>query len=139
MTVQRTNWEEATNMEPMYGVWYYIEFQKRLAASVSSERLVDVPADQQLNSLQAGQHLLGPGTIQSDTKPPGGGNPLTPLEIPDLLAVASKEMNLERSDTDSLRVERIKAALTKIALAFLLIAGLVTFALACLLSPTFLG
>lgn len=127
-------------MEPMYGVWYYIEFQRRLAASVSSKRLVDVPADQQVNSLQAGQHLLGPGTIdQPDTKPPGGGNPLTPLEIPDLLAVVSKEMNLERSDTDSLRVERIKAALTEIALAFLLIAGLVTFALACLLSPTFLG
>src|SRR5260221_9535633 len=127
-------------MEPMYGVGSYIDFQRRLAAAVSPKRSVDVPADQQLNSLRAGQRLLGPGTIdQSDTKPPGGGNPLMPLEIPDLLAVASKEMNLERSNTDSLRVERIKAGLTEIALAFLLIAGLVTFGLACLLSPTFLG
>jgi hypothetical protein len=48
-------------MEPMYRVWYYIEFQRQLAASKGSSRkpLVDVPADQQLNSLRAGQALVG--------------------------------------------------------------------------------
>jgi hypothetical protein len=117
-------------MEPMYGVWYYLEFQRRLAASMSPEPLVDVPADQQLNSLRADQ---------AEMKPPGGDNSLTPLEVRDVLAVASEEINFERPDTDSLRVERIKAGFTEIALAFLLIAGLVTFGLACLLSPTFLG
>jgi hypothetical protein len=53
-------------------------------------------------------------------------------------ATNMEPMNFERPDTDSLRVERIKAGLTEIAWAFLLIAGLVTFGLACLLSPTFL-
>jgi hypothetical protein len=127
-------------MEPMYGVGYYLEFKRRLAASKSPKPLVDVPEDQQLNSLRAGQALLGPGAIdQSEVKPPGGDNSITPLEIRDALAVASGKMNFERPDTDFLRVERIRAALTEIALAFLLIAGLVTFGLACLLSPTFLG
>jgi hypothetical protein len=53
-------------------------------------------------------------------------------------ATNMEPMNFERPDTDSLRVERIKSGLTKIAWGFLLIAGLVTFGLACLLSPTFL-
>jgi len=127
-------------MDPMYGVWYYLEFQRRLAASMSPEPLVDVPADQQLNSLRAGQALVVLGAINpTEIKPSGGDNSLTPREVRDVSAVASAEMNFERSDTDSLRVERIKAGFTEIALAFLLIAGLVTFGLACLLSPTLLG
>jgi hypothetical protein len=127
-------------MEPMYGVGYYLEFQRRLAASKSPKPLVDVPGDQQFNSLRASQALLGPGPIdQPEVKPPEGENSITPLGIGDVLAVASEEMNSERPDTDSLRVERIKAGLTEIALAILLIAGLLTFGLACLLSPTFLG
>ena len=124
----------------MYGVGYYLEFQRRLAASKAPKPLVDVPEDQQFNSLRAGQAPLGPGAIdRSESKPPERDNSLTPLEIRDVLAVASEEMNSERPDTDSLRGERIRAGLTEIALAFLLIAGLVTFGLACLLSPTFLG
>jgi hypothetical protein len=127
-------------MEPMYGVGYYLEFQRRLAASKSPKPLVDMPADQQFNSLRAGQALLGPGAIdQSKVKPPGGDNSIKPTKIRDVLPVASEEMNSERPDTDSLWVERIKEGLTEIALAFLLIAGVVTFGLACLLSPTFLG
>jgi hypothetical protein len=129
-------------MEPMYSVWYYSEFQRRLAASKGSspKPLADVPAGQQLNSVRGGQALVGLEAIdQAEKKPPGGGNPLTPLEIRDVLAVAAEEMNFERPNTDSLRVKRIKAGLTEIALAFLLIAGLVTFGLACLLSPTLLG
>jgi hypothetical protein len=127
-------------MEPMYGVGYYLEFKRRLAASMSPKPLVDVPEDQQLNSLRAGQAPLGPGAIdRSESKPPERDNSLTPLEIRDALAMASGKMNFERPDTDSLRVERIKAALTEITLAFILVAGLVTFGLACLLSPTFLG
>jgi len=141
MTVWRTNWEEATNMEPLYSISYYLEFQRKLAASKGSSRkpLVDVPADRHLNSPRAGQALVDLGAIdQAEMKPPGGGNSVTPPEIREVLAAASEEMNFERPDTDSLWVERIKAGLTEIAWAFLLIAGLVTFGLACLLSPTFL-
>lgn len=66
-------------MEPMYSVSYYVEFQRQLAASKGSSQkpLVDVPADQQLNSLRAGQALVGLGAIdQAEMKPPGGGNSL---------------------------------------------------------------
>jgi hypothetical protein len=46
--------EEATNMEPAYYVSYYLELQKQLAASKGSSQkpLLDVPADQELNSLR---------------------------------------------------------------------------------------
>jgi len=141
MTVWRTNWEEATNMDPLHSVSHYLEFQRQLAASKGSSRkpLVDVPADRQLNSLREGRAPVGLGAIdQAEMKPPGGGNSVTPLEICEVLAAASEKMNFERPDTDSLRVERIKAGLTEIAWAFLLLAGLATFGLACLLSPTFL-
>lgn len=49
---------------------------------------------------------------------------------PSVDAPADKQLN-------SLRIERIKTGLAEMAL-FLLFAGLVTFGLACLLSPTFL-
>jgi hypothetical protein len=40
-------------MEPMHSVSYYLEFQKQLSTSKgSSQQLVDVPADQELNSLR---------------------------------------------------------------------------------------
>ena len=60
--------------------------------------------------------------------------PKEPSQEP--LADVSKEMNFDWPD--SLPVERIKAGLTEIALAFLLFAAVVTFGLACFLSPTFL-
>ena len=125
-------------MEPTYRVSHYLEFQRQLSASDRSSQkpLGDLPADPQLNSLLRREAGLRP-IEEAEMKPPEGDS-LTPLEICDLLA-ASKEMDFERPDSDSLRVERIKARLTEITLAFLLIAGLVTFGLACLLSPTLLG
>jgi hypothetical protein len=129
-------------MEPMYIVSYYLQLQRRLVASKGSlpKRLVDLPAVQQLNSLQPGQALLGLGAIdQAEMKPPRGSNPVAPLEVRDILAVASEEVNFEQPDNGPLRIQRLKARLTEIAWAFLLIAGLVTFSLACLLSPTLLG
>ena len=126
-------------MEPMYSVSYYLEFQKQLAASKGSSRkpLVDLPADQELNSLRAGQALVDVGAIdQAEMKPSGCGNSSTPLDIHNVLVEASEKMNFDWPH--SLPIERIKAGLTEIGLAFLLLAGLVTFGLACLLSPTFL-
>ena len=128
-------------MDPLHSVSYYLGFQRQLADSKGSSQkpLVDVPADQRLNSLRAGPALVGLGAIdRPEVKPPGGGNSVTPLEICEVLAAASEKMNFERPDTDSLRVERIKAGLTEIAWAFLLLVGLATFGLACLSSPTFL-
>ena len=93
MTVWRTNWEEATNMEPLYSVSYYLEFQRQLAASQGSSRKpsVDITADQQLNLLRTGQALVDLGVIdQAEMKPPGGGNSVTPLEIREVLAAASE-------------------------------------------------
>jgi hypothetical protein len=109
-------------MEPMYNVSYYLQLQRRLVAAQGSspKPLVDVAADQQSSSLRTDQGLLR-------------------LEIRDILAVASEEMNFEPLDANSRRIDRIKAKLTEMAWVFLLIAGLVTFSLACLLSPTLLG
>jgi hypothetical protein len=129
-------------MEPMYNVSYYLQLQRRLVAAKGSspKPLFDVAADQQSSPLRTDQDLLRRGTIdQAEMKLPGGTIPLTPLEIRDILAVASEEMNFETLDANSRRIDRIKAKLTEIAWAFLLIAGLVTFSLACLLSPTLLG
>jgi hypothetical protein len=128
-------------MDPLHSVSYYLEFQRQLAASKGSSQkpLVDVPAHQRLNSLRAGRALVGLGAIgRPEVKPSAGGNSVTPLEICEVLAAASEKMNFERPDADSLRVERIKAGLTEIAWAFLLLVGLATFGLAFLLSPTFL-
>ena len=113
-------------MEPMHSVSNYLEFQKQLAASTGSprEQLVDVLADQELNSLRAGQALVGVGV---EVKPPEGGNSLTRLNIRDVLVETSEEVNFDWPD--SLAIERIKAGLIEIALAFLLFAGLMTFCL----------
>jgi hypothetical protein len=64
-------------MEPMHSVSYYLEFQKQLSTSKgSSQQLVDVPADQELNSLRSGQALVGVGAIdEADIKPPVGATP----------------------------------------------------------------
>ena len=115
-------------MEPMHSVSNYLEFQKQLAASTGSprEQLVDVLADQELNSLRAGQALVGVGVSdQVEVKPPEGGNSLTRLNIRDVLVETSEEVNFEWPDF--LAIERIKAGLIEIALALLLFAGLVTF------------
>jgi hypothetical protein len=115
-------------MEPMHSVSNYLEFQKQLAASTGSprEQLVDVLADQELNSLRAGQALVGVGVSdQVEVKPPEGGNSLTRLNIRDVLVETSEEVNFDWPD--SLAIERIKAGLIEIALALLLFAGLVTF------------
>jgi hypothetical protein len=45
------------------------------------------------------------------------------------MAEASTKMNFDRPD--SLPIERIKAGLTEIALAFVFFAGVMTFGLAC--------
>jgi hypothetical protein len=71
-----------------------LELQKQLAASKGSSQkpLLDVPADQELNSLQPGQALVGLGAIdQAEMKPSGGGNPLTPLGVHEVLVEASAE------------------------------------------------
>jgi hypothetical protein len=52
-------------MEPAYYVSYYLESQKQLAASKGSSQkpLLDVPADQELNSLRADQAMIDVGPI----------------------------------------------------------------------------
>ena len=118
-------------MEPMRSVSYYLEFQKQLSTSKGSswKPLVDGPADQELNSLRSGQALVGVGAIdEAKIKPPVGCNSLPPLDIRDVLVEASEKMNFDWPD--SLPIERIKAGLTEIALAFVFFAGLVTFGLA---------
>ena len=118
-------------MEPMHSVSYYLEFQKQLSTSKGSSRkqLVDVPADQELNSLRSGQALVGVGAIdEANMKPRVGCNSLPPLDIRDVLVEASEKMNVDWPD--SLPIERMKAGLTEIALAFVFLAGLVTFGLA---------
>jgi hypothetical protein len=68
-----------------------LELQKQLAASKGSSQkpLLDVPADQELNSLRPGQALVGLGAIdQAKMKPSGGGNPLTPLGVHEVLVEA---------------------------------------------------
>jgi hypothetical protein len=126
-------------MEPMHSVWYYLEVQKQLTVSKGSsrERLVDVLADRELNARRTGQAPVSvrPSDL-AKTKPPEGGNSLTRLYNGDALVTASEEINLDWPN--SLRIDRNKARLIAIALAFLLSLGLVTFGLACLLSPTFL-
>ena len=99
-------------MEPMHSVSYDLEFQKQLPTSKGSSRkpLVDVRAD------------------EAKMKPPVGCNSIPPLDIRDVLVEASEEMNVDWSD--SLPIERMKAGLTEIALAFVFFAGLVTFGLA---------
>jgi hypothetical protein len=127
-------------MEPMHSVSYDLEFQKQSSASEGSSRKpsVEVPADQELNLLRARQARIGVRAIdQAKMKPPAGCNSLTPLDMPDVLVEASEKMNFDWPD--SLSIERAKAGFIEIALAFLLLAGLVTFGLACLLSPTFLA
>ena len=118
-------------MEPMHSVSYYLEFQKQLSTSKGSSRkqLVDVPADQELNSLRSGQALVGVGAIdEANMKPRVGCNSLPSLDIRDVLVEASEKMNFDWPD--SLPIERMKAGLTEIALAFVFLAGLVTFGLA---------
>jgi hypothetical protein len=126
-------------MDLMHGVSYYLEFQKQLSASKGSspKPLVNVPGDQEMNSLRSGRAQVGVGGIdQAEMKLPVKGNFSTPRHIRDVLGGASEKMNFEWPD--SLPIERIKAGLIEIVLAFLLLAGLVTFGLACVLSPTFL-
>jgi hypothetical protein len=105
----------------MHSVSDDLEFQKQLPTSKGSSRkpLVDGPAD------------------EAKMKPPVGCNSIPPRDIRDVLVEASEKTNFDWSD--SLPIERMKAGLIEIALAFLLLAGLVTFGLACLLSPTFLA
>jgi hypothetical protein len=132
-------------MEPMYSVWYYLEAQRQLAASKGSarERLVDIPADQELNLLRAGQAPVDVrASDQAKTKPPEGGNSLIRLNNGDVLLTASEEMDFEWFDPLTIHgtpMHRAKARLVAIALVFLLSLALVTFGLACLLSPTFLS
>lgn len=124
-------------MDPMHSVWYYLEIQKQLSASEGSSRKPLVDFDQEMNSLRSGQALVGvEAAHQAEIKPPVGANSLTPLDIRDVLVAESEKMSFDWPD--SLPIERIKAGLAEIALAFLLFAGLVTFGLACLLSPTLL-
>jgi hypothetical protein len=117
-------------MEPVYSISNCLEFQKQLSASKGSSQkpILDVPEDQELNSLRSCQAQVSVGaTDQAEMKPSGGGNSLTPLDIHDVLVDASEEVNFDWPD--SLAIERIKAGLIEIALAFLLFAGLVTFCL----------
>ena len=89
---------------------------------------LDVPADQELNSLRPGQALVGAEAIdQAEEKPSGTGNFLTPVAIHDVLAEASEKVNFDWPH--SLPIERIKAGLTEIAVAILLFAGLVAICL----------
>jgi hypothetical protein len=117
-------------MEPVYSVSNYLEFQKQLSVSKGSSQkpILDVPEDQELNSLRSCQALVSVGaTDQAEMKPSGGGNSLTPLDIHDVLVDASEEVNFDWPD--SLPIERIKGGLAEIALALLLFAGLVAFCL----------
>jgi hypothetical protein len=118
-------------MDPMYSVLYYLEFQKQLSTSKGSSRkpLVDVPADQEMNSLRSGRALVVVGAIdKAKIKPPLGSNSLPPRDMRDVLGEASEKKDFEWPD--SFPIERMKAGLTEIALAFVFIAGLVTFSLA---------
>jgi hypothetical protein len=58
-------------MEPMHSVSCYLEFQKQLSTSRGSSRkpLVDVPADQEMNSLRSRRALVGVGAIDEGASP----------------------------------------------------------------------
>jgi hypothetical protein len=119
-------------MEPIHSVSNYLEFQKRLSTSKGSSRkpLVDVAAEQELNSIRSGRARVGVGAIdEAKMKPPVGCNSLSPLDIRDVSVDAPGKKNFDWPD--SLPIERIRAGLTEIALAFVFLAGLVTFGLAC--------
>jgi hypothetical protein len=125
-------------MEPVHSLSYYLELQKQLADSNGSRKSeVDVPVDQEPNSLRSGQVPVGVERSKpAEIKPLVGGNSLTSFDLRDVLVDASEKMIFDCPD--SLPIERIKAGSSEIVLAFLLFAGLVTFGLACILSPTFL-
>jgi hypothetical protein len=117
-------------MEPIHSVSNYLEFQKRLSTSKGSSRkpLVDVAAEQELT--RSGRARVGVGAIdEAKMKPPVGCNSLSPLDIRDGSVDAPGKKNFDWPD--SLPIERIRAGLTEIALAFVFLAGLVTFGLAC--------
>ncbi len=119
-------------MEPTHSVSNYLEFKKQLSTSKRSSRkpIVHLPVNEELNSLRSGRALVGVVAIdEAKRKPSAGCNSPPPLDSRDVLVEASEKMNCGWPDL--LPIERAKAGLTEIALAFVFFAGVVTFGLAC--------
>ena len=94
-------------MEPVYYVSYYLESQKQLAASKGSSQkpLLDVPADQELNSLRPGQALVGVAVagldklLDGDGRDGGGGDEVDHrLRLADIGGFDIEARRLERAE-----------------------------------------
>jgi hypothetical protein len=117
--------EENQFMEPVSSLLYYLEFQKQMALSAKSVAKVR----RQTAGAKVGEFAHSSETIRTDSvpgieyQPPVQNNALAELDIHRVLVETAEEIDFDLPVF--MPVERIKAGIVEMSLAFLLLVAVI--------------